>query len=148
MIKTSLLATATFAVLLITQIDQVQAQIGNPFGNPCCGQYGILSSPYALSRVPEPPYFALHPPVYYSHAVPRTYGHSPFAYPGSVRTPDVNMDAPSARVLKNPYVTPTKSDKVNKPKINLKDVTKAVEPLEIINPFVDPAKTKMVSVEE
>ena len=31
------------------------------------------------------PYFALHPPVYYSHSVSRPYGYSPFAdFPGSV----------------------------------------------------------------
>src|ERR1700742_789907 len=35
------------------------------------------------------PYYALHPPVYYSYPVPRTYGYSPFAYPPSVMTPDV-----------------------------------------------------------
>lgn len=37
-------------------------------------------SAYALGNIPAPPYFALHPPVYYSHVItPRPYGRSPFA---------------------------------------------------------------------
>lgn len=151
MIKTCLLATAAFAALLIAQAGTAQAQYlgGN---NNCCGglSYGILGSPYALSRVPEPPYFALHPPVYYSQMVPRTYGYSPFAYPGSVRTPEVQVEMPAAQVLKNPHVTPTQSPAPKKPTIDLKKITKTVqpmEPLEIVNPFVNSGQTKMVSVE-
>ena len=143
MIKTFLLTAATFAVLLIAQTENVQAQY---LGNNCgCGfNNGIFSSPYALSRVPDPPYFAIHPPVYYSQAVPRTYGYSPYAYPGSVRTPDVKAEAPAAKVLTNPYVTPAKAK--SKAEINLKDTTMISEPLEIVNPFVTQAKTKMVGV--
>lgn len=69
---------------------------GYPYG------FGFGSSPYSLSRVPTPPYFALHPPVYYSYAVPRTFGHSPFAYPGTYRTPEV--DVPEPEVIDNPHV--------------------------------------------
>src|SRR5436305_2234169 len=39
------------------------------------------------------PYFALHPPVYYSYPVPRTYGYSPFAYGPEVMTPDVGIES-------------------------------------------------------
>ena len=146
MIKTSLLAAAAFAVLLIAQPEEAQAQyLGS---NNCCGglSHGILSSPYALSRVPDPPYFAIHPPVYYSHAVPRTYGYSPYAYPGSVRTPEVKVEAPAAKMVKNPYATPAAA----KPKksIDLKSMTKSSGPLEVLNPFVNSATTKMVSVEQ
>ena len=42
------------------------------------------------------PYFAAHPPVYYSYPVPRTYGYSPFAYPPYVMTPEVEMGAETA----------------------------------------------------
>ena len=41
-------------------------------------------STYSTESVP---YYALHPPVYYSFRVPRTYGYSPYAYPGAVLTP-------------------------------------------------------------
>lgn len=47
------------------------------------------------------PYFSLHPPVYYSRPIPRTYGYSPFAYPGIVRTPDVPVGDP--QIVVNPY---------------------------------------------
>lgn len=48
------------------------------------------------------PYFALHPPVYYSRAVPRTFGYSPFAYPGWVPTPALPTVGPEMVV--NPYL--------------------------------------------
>jgi len=48
------------------------------------------------------PYFALHPPVYYSQPVGRPYGWSPFAYPGWVETPPVAP--PQPMVIQNPYV--------------------------------------------
>ncbi|MGC3969082.1 MAG: hypothetical protein QM775_17485 [Pirellulales bacterium] len=48
------------------------------------------------------PYFSLHPPVYYSRPVPRTYGYSPFAYPGDVMTPE--LPAVEPEIIVNPYV--------------------------------------------
>jgi hypothetical protein len=51
------------------------------------------------------PYFALHPPVYYSFPVARTYGYSPFANPPSVMTPPVE-DGGSKDII-NPYVPKT-----------------------------------------
>jgi hypothetical protein len=45
------------------------------------------------------PYFALHPPVYYSYPVARTYGFSPFPYPPEVLTPEL----PPAPVIGNPF---------------------------------------------
>lgn len=60
----------------------------------------------------QPPYFSLHPPVYYSMPVARTYGYSPFAYPGFVETPGwegaVGYAPPAApatpKMIVNPYV--------------------------------------------
>lgn len=50
------------------------------------------------------PYFAAHPPVYYSVPVPRTYGYSPFAYTPDTRTPDVvPMESGPVEII-NPYV--------------------------------------------
>lgn len=68
--------------------------------------YGVNILPYSLGRVPVPPYFALHPPVYYSQPVPRPYGYSPYAYPGSVRTPEIEV--PQSAMIENPHVTPQK----------------------------------------
>ena len=53
------------------------------------------------------PYFALHPPVYYSYPVPRTYGYSPFAYPPYVMTPEIVMRSAAAEII-NPHVPSTK----------------------------------------
>ena len=52
------------------------------------------------------PYFALHPPVYYSEPVPRTYGYSPFAYPPGVMTPEL-VGEPQPVTINNPYVPAT-----------------------------------------
>lgn len=138
---TSLLRTAALlavALLATTMLTPRQALAQGP----CYGGYGggvpylpglgqsIL--PYTLGHVPVPPYFALHPPVYYSVPVPRTYGHSPFAYPGTYRTPDIEIIEPEEIV--NPHVEPT-----SRP---LQAETEAktalfVAPETIYNPFVD-----------
>jgi hypothetical protein len=55
---------------------------GWPYLPPYWGCYG--GGDYSIQAVP---YFALHPPVYYSYRVARTYGYSPFAYPPGVMTP-------------------------------------------------------------
>src|SRR3954466_4783508 len=49
------------------------------------------------------PYFALHPPVYYSQPVPRTYGYSPFAYLPDGMTQDVVKESNPVTIV-NPYV--------------------------------------------
>jgi hypothetical protein len=64
------------------------------FARSACGQYVTYGSPYAPAywgcgyqttcHDSHVPYFALHPPVYYSYRVARTYGYSPFAYPPDV----------------------------------------------------------------
>ncbi len=49
------------------------------------------------------PYFAKHPPVYYSYPVARTYGYSPYAYPPGVRTPE--PDPPQPLIIRSPFIT-------------------------------------------
>ncbi len=62
--------------------------------------YGYSGSLYGLGRLPVPPYYAIHPPVYYSLPQPRSYGHSPFAYSGDYHPP-----TPAARrIVANPFV--------------------------------------------
>lgn len=40
------------------------------------------------------PYYAAHPPVYYSHIVARPYGYSPYPYVPGVVTPDFELSSP------------------------------------------------------
>jgi hypothetical protein len=87
------------------------------------------------------PYFALHPPVYYSEPVPRTYGYSPFAYPPEVMTPEIACAAQPV-TINNPYVPATKPGSTNvKSPDRSAAVNSAPEPLVIINPFVSPARS-------
>ena len=109
---------------------------GNGFGN-------FFERPYANGRIPTPPYFSIHPPVYYSYAVPRTYGHSPFAYPGVYRTPDVVVE-PVSHSIDNPYVEQTKTveskaDGEPTPGKEKDDDFAQAEPQPqtIVNPYVD-----------
>ena len=51
---------------------------------------------------PKPPYFALHPPVYYDRVVPRAYGMSPFAAPAGVM-PIENTVPQKAKSVSNPF---------------------------------------------
>src|SRR3954454_22395889 len=81
------------------------------------------------------PYFALHPPVYYSTPVPRTYGYSPFAYPPDVMTPDV-VEESKPVTINNPYVPAAPAEpKTDRAASN----SISPEPLVIVNPFVTTA---------
>jgi hypothetical protein len=83
------------------------------------------------------PYFALHPPVYYSEPVPRTYGYSPFAYPPGVMTPEIAC-APQPVTINNPYVPSTAPTAVpgNSNPDRSAGTNSPVEPLVVINPYV------------
>jgi hypothetical protein len=84
---------------------------------------------YESGKIPTPPYFSLHPPVYYSRPVARTYGYSPYAYPPQTKTPE--FATPVAKVIQNQFVPPLKdaTKKVVKGRV-------AAAPVRIINPFV------------
>ncbi|MDZ7617495.1 MAG: hypothetical protein U1E05_10850, partial [Patescibacteria group bacterium] len=70
------------------------------------------------------PYFAKHPPVYYSYPIARPYGDSPYASPPMTSVREVVVVRPL--VVRNGYVTGDAAPwKANKP-----------APLRIINPFV------------
>lgn len=86
------------------------------------------------------PYFALHPPVYYSYPVPRTYGYSPFAYPPYVMTPEIAFEAQPVTII-NPHVPKSKKDS-SKPKVDRTAAASAPsQPLVIVNPFVAQSRT-------
>jgi hypothetical protein len=87
------------------------------------------------------PYFALHPPVYYSYPVPRTYGFSPFAYWPSVMTPDPLGVIQPMEII-NPYVP--SSGQPTKPKADQAAAASArpqPQPLVIYNPYVGADKS-------
>lgn len=97
------------------------------------------------------PYFAAHPPVYYSQPVPRTYGHSPFAYGPNARTPDVAPCNSAPVEILNPYVESSAKSQAAKPQTTKKstkgrtisdsEATEPTGPLTIYNPFVSKSRT-------
>ena len=111
------------------------------YGNGCCGHSyfgdGGFTNLYNQGFIPVPPYFALHPPVYYSAPVPRSYGYSPFAYPGTVPTPEVVL---GPEEVINPYVNPEDApEEVPVPPQEASQKT-ASAPQVIRNPFVEQAQ--------
>jgi hypothetical protein len=87
---------------------------------------------YSEGFIPIPPYFALHPPVYYSAPIPRTYGYSPFAYPPGVMTPELQLgEVTQPETMHNPYVTPPDGP------IPAAAGRTAMAPLRIVNPFIE-----------
>jgi hypothetical protein len=85
------------------------------------------------------PYFAAHPPVYYSYPVPRTYGYSPFAYPPYVMTPDVVKGEAHPVQILNPYVPSLKHDSAasqDQSAAAAPQTNSQPQPLVIINPYV------------
>ncbi len=70
---------------------------GSPWDVRAFGYSGTL---YGLGYLPVPPYFAVHPPVYYGERYYRSYGESPFARPDRSSRP-LRI---SAQVIINPYV--------------------------------------------
>ena len=117
-IRTMMLALAVIAGGVLAG----QAQAWDACG---CGWGGYRG--YNLSY--HVPYYAAHPPVYYSIPVPRTYGYSPFPYPGSVRTPEIEVQA-APMSIRNPYVKPRSQQ------ASQRVASHGVQPLVVENPFV------------
>jgi hypothetical protein len=124
----------------VVGVDNAKAQYG-------CG----LGYGYDMGRLyrvlgNNVPHFAAFPPVYYSAPVPRTYGHSPFAYPPGTRTPEI-VAAPEPQTLINPHaaepmVEPTSS---SADQVTLRNSASdsSVRPLVVMNPYVNgPATAK------
>ena len=97
-----------------------------------CGGYDIAELYRQLYN--NLPFFALHPPVYYSYPVPRTYGYSPFAYPPGVMTPDVSCEVQPLTIT-NPYVPTSKPATTSLTPDKTAETERTIEPLVIINPF-------------
>jgi hypothetical protein len=113
------------------------------YGFPWFGYGNNGPAAYALGNVPTPPYFALHPPVYYSHPIARPYGHSPFACPchcGHGQIP------PAPRVVVNRHVAPPKAEPAPSAAVSVASV-----PTRIANPFYQaapPARAELVQLDD
>ena len=97
------------------------------------------STLYNLGYIPVPPYFALHPPVYYGQRVYRSYGESPFARSG-MRRYDVQLAIPKEIV--NRYVQQAAPAEVEE--AVTADAQVAVQPKLILNPFFHQADKQLV----
>jgi len=129
----SVMLVLSVVVVFVASPTSAKAQGPLPcYGNPFWTHYRHCSSLYTLGRVPVPPYFALHPPVYYSYPVPRPYGYSPYAYPGTMRTPDIVQPLPQPEIIINPHVEPEADETSGR----VTDGRTASAALVILNPFV------------
>lgn len=103
MIRRVLIAIALLAVLAVQ--TPAQAQWGCGIGGCGVGGYGYYGYGIPVSWVHGrvPPYFALHPPVYYSGDIIRIpYGASPFAYPWGVAHGMPATSVPAEPAAKEP----------------------------------------------
>lgn len=128
--------TLWLVVLVFAALPNVASAYWPYLGYGGYGAYGYgWGFNQATNYVPSPPYYAIYPPVYYSHQITaRHYGASPFAWAGGmepityVGEPGVAA-APEPQIIENPYVTKTNSKQAS--------VTeKVAEPLKMDNPFV------------
>ena len=107
-----------------------------------CGSSWWIGGPYNYIQQEHIPYYSLHPPVYYSMPVPRSYGYSPFAYPPGTMTPEVVVEPME---IKNPYVPertvpPRRSTPKPKPRAASERTANI-----LINPFVRASHSKSPS---
>jgi len=103
-------------VLLAVCVQDASAQYGYRGGFPRIGGRGFYGS-RLYSNYEKQPYFALYPPVYYSHEiVRRPYGYSPFALPPGVSPAELRRGrsanagraiqpaaAPTPQMIENPF---------------------------------------------
>lgn len=101
-----MLILAIAVVVLVFTTSDASAQhynngyaFGTGIGQSFCGGFGG-------SRFTAPPYFAQHPPVYYSGIVRRPYGISPYAAPPGVAPVEMSIPVETAQPLsiRNPFV--------------------------------------------
>jgi hypothetical protein len=110
-------------------------------------QYPFGNDVYRLGNVPTPPYFAIHPPVYYGKRVGMPYGNSPYTRPPRpvVRvSPQSKKQQPARGVMiENPFVKQKKKAKGSKKKKDLSS-----KPKIIVNPYVvsdEPKETEQLA---
>jgi hypothetical protein len=104
LLKTGLMAILFYAATATLADRPLKAQSGCWGGGWGYG-YGAWSAydyPYGGDHIP---FYALHPPVYYSRIVPRAMGWTPFAYsPDAIVLP---LDDGGPKQIINPFVPPS-----------------------------------------
>lgn len=124
------LKSTVFAIALaITALAGANAHAQWGFGIGGLGYGGLglgyaYGNPYVAGRIPTPPYYAIHPPVYYGQRVHRAYGRSPFAR--SAQTATAAYSAPAPRMVINKHVADAQHASVSTAKPQL-----------VLNPFVE-----------
>lgn len=132
--KTRLLALAVVAAALVCLMTP-QAPAGD------CGYgYGYGLGYLYQSLDYNVPYFAAHPPVYYSYPVPRTYGYSPFAYPPNVMTPEVVQEPKPVQIV-NPYVPKAQKSAQEPAQDRAAKSGRQPQPLVVLNPYFQPTRS-------
>lgn len=132
--------------LLISAVSVNEARAQFPYGGDLAawngwGGYGYgYGWGYLGTRVgfvPQPPYYAIHPPVYYSaQIIRRPYGYSPYAWPANYPSFNTQMiDAQSSAgsepaMFHNPFVG-NGGGQLPPPRTQ-----SSVQPQLIINPYV------------
>lgn len=150
--KRVLAVLVAIAAVVALSDNQAQAQNfvgGYQFGaglQSNCGG-GLFRGGYAARE--QPPYFALYPPVYYSHIVPRPYGISPFAAPAGIAPVELSVPVPIS--IKNPHFdssmeTVSEINEASDVEAATGEKTTFYEPILIHNPFVDRLGTEIVGV--
>ena len=104
-----------------------------------CDGYGGFGYGYLYRSLENRvPYFAAHPPVYYSGPVARPYGYSPFAYPPNVMTPEI-VNEMGPQMIVNPYVPSSSKTSPSESKTEDGDQLTShsqSQPLVVHNPYV------------
>ena len=137
MLLRSLLVATAFALVAVSG-SAANAQYGCgydwAYGVGVGGLYNGLDR-YTDYRVP---YFAAHPPVYYSQPVPRTYGYSPFAYPPQTMTPEISTHVAPVTIT-NPYVPASEKPASTDTSDETVSLPATSGPLVIMNPYAAPS---------
>ncbi|WP_254509316.1 hypothetical protein [Anatilimnocola floriformis] len=141
------------SVLLLALVSANVAQAQFPYGGDVAawngwggygggGGWGYLGT--RVGFVPQPPYYAIHPPVYYSaQIIRRPYGYSPYAYPptypqfGQQMIESRSSAASDPTVFINPYAQPNGGGQLPPPRVGpAAGDNSSVQPQMIINPYV------------
>ena len=142
--KHGILSLFTMAALLAClSFCGTTAQAQSPLygaGYGGCGLGGLgfnsynytYSNLYGTGQLFVPPYFSVHPPVYYSEPVARPYGYSPFALPPGVMPAEMLAASQPLEII-NPYV---EEEEVEAKETSAQGKI-AAAPQWILNPFVD-----------
>ncbi len=134
-------------VRIVVGIAAVSLLLGGLLSGEAKAQYGFFRGGcysayygYGAANIytAEPvPYYALHPPVYYSYPISRPYGwspfpHAPLPYAAQRLEPAVRVAQPLT--IRNPYVVGAAA---------AGEASTSGQPLRIVNPYVQgPGKAK------